>query len=94
MSLRIRMKRVGRKNQPSYRIVVADSRAPRDGTVVAMLGHYSPRSKGAQYDVDVEQVRRWIAKGATPSETVASVLRKAGCFPTGGVESVPTPTQA
>ncbi len=94
MSLRIRMKRVGRKNQPSYRIVVADSRAPRDGTVVAMLGHYSPRSKSAQYDVDVEQVRQWIAKGATPSETVASVLRKAGCFPTGGVESVRTPAQA
>ena len=91
MSLKIRLKRVGRKNQPSYRIVVADSRAARDGNVVAMIGHYMPRSKGAQYDVNVEQARAWIAKGATPSETVAAVLKKAGCFPTGGVESVPAP---
>lgn len=82
MSLKIRLKRMGRKNQPAYRIVVADSRAPRDGNIVAMVGHYSPRSKGAQYDVNVEQVREWIAKGATPSETVLSVLKKAGCFPT------------
>jgi small subunit ribosomal protein S16 len=94
MSLKIRLKRVGRKNQPAYRIVVADSRSPRDGTVVAMIGHYSPRSKGAQFDVDVEQARAWIAKGATPSETVTAVLKKAGCFPTGGVESVPAPRQA
>jgi small subunit ribosomal protein S16 len=94
MALKIRLKRVGRKNQPAYRIVVADSRAPRDGTVVAMIGHYSPRSRGAQFDVNVEQARAWIAKGATASETVASVLKKAGCFPTGGVESVPAPRQA
>lgn len=94
MSLKIRLKRVGRKNQPSYRIVVADSRAARDGTVVAEIGHYQPRNKGAQFDVNVEQARSWIAKGATPSETVASVLRRAGCFPTGGVESVPAPKGA
>lgn len=94
MSLKIRLKRVGRKNQPAYRIVVADSRSPRDGTVVAMIGHYSPRSKGAQFDVNVEQARAWIAKGATPSETVTAVLKKAGCFPTGGVESVPAPREA
>lgn len=94
MSLKIRLKRVGRKNQPAYRIVVADSRAARDGNVVAMIGHYSPRSKGAQFDVNVEQARAWIAKGATASETVASVLKKAGCFPTGGVESVSAPKLA
>jgi small subunit ribosomal protein S16 len=88
MSLKIRLKRMGRKNQPSYRIVVADSRAPRDGNVVAMIGHYSPRSAGAQFDVNVEQAREWIAKGATPSETVAAVLKKAGCFPP------PAPKQA
>ncbi len=81
MSLKIRLKRVGRKNQPSYRIVIADSRAARDGNIVAMVGHYTPRSKGAQYDVDVEQVKSWIKKGATPSETVRSVLKKAGVFP-------------
>jgi small subunit ribosomal protein S16 len=81
MSLKIRLKRVGRKNQPSYRIVIADSRAARDGNIVAMVGHYTPRSKGAQYDVNVEQVKAWIKKGATPSETVRSVLKKAGVFP-------------
>lgn len=80
MALKIRLRRVGRKNQPSYRIVVADSRASRDGNVVETIGHYSPRSKGAQYDVDLAKARAWIAKGAVPSETVASVLKKAGCF--------------
>jgi len=80
MSLRIRLRRVGRKNQPSYRIVVADSRASAGGNIVAMLGHYQPRAKGAQSDVDLEAVRAWLAKGATPSETVASLLKKAGCF--------------
>ncbi|MEK7668026.1 MAG: 30S ribosomal protein S16 [Gemmatimonadota bacterium] len=80
MSLKIRLRRVGRKNQPSYRIVVADSRASREGNVVALLGHYSPRSKGPQYDVDVEKTRAWLAKGATPSETVVTLLKKAGCF--------------
>jgi len=89
MSLKIRLKRVGRKNQPSYRIVVADSRAARDGNVVAMIGHYSPRSKGAQFDVNVEQARAWIAKGATPSETVAAVLKKAGCFAAPAAAAVP-----
>jgi small subunit ribosomal protein S16 len=89
MSLKIRLKRVGRKNQPSYRIVVADSRAARDGNIVAMLGHYSPRSQGAQFDVNVEQAREWIAKGATPSETVAAVLKKAGCFPATAAPAAP-----
>jgi small subunit ribosomal protein S16 len=80
MSLKIRLRRMGRKNQPSYRIVVADSRASRDGNIVALLGHYNPRSKGPQFDVDLEKTRAWLAKGATPSETVASLLKKAGCF--------------
>jgi small subunit ribosomal protein S16 len=81
MALTIRLKRVGRKNQPAYRIVVADSRKARDGSVVAEIGHYAPRGKSAQFDVNLEQARAWLAKGATPSETVAAVLRKAGCFP-------------
>ena len=80
MGVKIRLRKEGRKHQPSYRIVVADSEAPRDGSFVAMLGHYFPRAKGSQLDVDVKQAREWLAKGATPSETVASLLRKAGCF--------------
>ena len=91
MALMIRLKRVGRKNQPAYRIVVADSRKARDGSVVAEIGHYAPRSKSAQFDVNLEQARAWLAKGATPSETVASVLRKAGCF---AARPAPTAPQA
>lgn len=76
----IRLRKTGRKHQPSYRIVVADSHAPRDGRFIEMLGHYFPRAKDKQYDVDVEKARGWLAKGATPSETVASILKRAGCF--------------
>ncbi len=82
MALTIRLRRVGRKNQPSYRIVVADSRKSSAGTIVEMIGHYQPRAKGSQYDIDVEKAQAWLKKGATPSETVASLMRKTGCFPT------------
>ena len=82
MGVRIRLRRKGRKGQPSYRIVVANSEAPRDGSFVEMLGHYFPRAKDKQLDVNVEKARQWLAKGATPSETVASLLKKAGCFGT------------
>jgi small subunit ribosomal protein S16 len=80
MAVRIRLRRVGRKGQASYRIVVADSESPRDGRFVELLGHYQPRSKDKQFDVDVAKAKAWLAKGATPSETVASILKKAGCF--------------
>lgn len=78
--VRIRLRRVGRKRQPSYRIVVADSESPRDGRFVELVGKYDPRAKDKQVDVDVARVKEWLAKGATPSETVASLLQKAGCF--------------
>jgi len=78
--VRIRLKRVGRKAQPSYRIVVADSRAPRDGAFVEQIGHYWPRARDKQFDVDVAKARQWLNRGATPSETVASILKRAGCF--------------
>jgi small subunit ribosomal protein S16 len=80
MSVKIRLRREGRKGQPSYRIVVADSESPRDGRFVAMLGHYFPRSKAQQYQLDVEATKAWLAKGATPSETCQAILKKAGCF--------------
>ncbi len=89
MAVKIRLRRVGRKRQPSYRIVVADGESPRDGRFVELVGKYDPRAKDdKQIDVDVELVRKWLAKGATPSETVASLLRKAGCFST----ELPKPT--
>ncbi len=82
MSVKIRLRREGRKGQPSYRIVVADSEAPRDGSFVEMLGHYFPRAKGKQFDVDVALVKKWLGRGATPSETCQSILKRAGCFGT------------
>jgi small subunit ribosomal protein S16 len=80
MAVTIRLRRVGQKHQPSFRIVVTDSRSPRDGRFVELLGHYHPRARGEQLDLDVAKTRAWLAKGATPSETVASLMRKAGCF--------------
>jgi small subunit ribosomal protein S16 len=80
MAVRMRLRRVGRKHQPTFRIVVADSEAPRDGRFVELLGHYYPRGKGEQIELDKAKVLEWLGKGAKPSETVASLLRKAGCF--------------
>jgi small subunit ribosomal protein S16 len=83
MSVKIRLRREGRKGQPSYRIVVAHSESPRDGRFVDMIGHYFPRNKkGSQFDVDVEKAKAWLAKGATPSETCQSILKQTGCFGT------------
>jgi small subunit ribosomal protein S16 len=82
MATRIRLRRVGRKKQPSYRIVVADAATPRDGRYVALVGWYNPRAKRASevLKVEVEQAKAWLAKGATPTDTVRSLLRKAGVF--------------
>jgi small subunit ribosomal protein S16 len=81
MAVRMRLRRVGRKRQPSFRIVVADGESPRDGRFVELIGKYDPRAKAdKQIDVDLDKAREWLKKGATPSDTVASLLRKAGCF--------------
>jgi small subunit ribosomal protein S16 len=63
-----------------YRIVVADSRTARDGRFVATIGHYHPRATPALIDVDLEQARGWLAKGAVPTDTVRALLKKAGVF--------------
>ena len=78
MATRIRLRRVGRKGQSYFRIVVADSRAPRDGRFVAAIGHYNPRTDPAVIDVNAEQALAWLAKGALPTDTVRSLLKKAG----------------
>jgi len=80
MATRIRLRRVGRKGQPSYRIVVAEHTNARDGRSVATLGHYNPRPKNAELAVNTEQVRYWLSKGAKPTDTVRSLLKKAGVF--------------
>src|SRR6266567_3179034 len=66
MATRIRLRRVGRKGQSYFRIVVADSRSPRDGRFVATLGNYNPRTNPARIQVDAEQTRAWLEKGAAP----------------------------
>jgi small subunit ribosomal protein S16 len=82
MAVRIRLRKVGRKHQPAFRIVVADQESPRDGRFVEVLGHYYPRGRGQQIELDKDKALAWLARGAQPSETVASLLRKAGCFQT------------
>ena len=77
MAVRIRMKRIGTKNTPVYRIVVADSRSPRDGRFIEELGTYQPLKKGNNFALDLERALYWVSKGAQPSETVASFLNKA-----------------
>ena len=80
MATRIRLRRVGQKGQPEYRIVVAERSKARDGRVVETLGHYNPRTEPPTITVDADKARAWLAKGATPSDTVRSLLKKAGVF--------------
>ena len=77
MSAKIRLRRMGRKKQAHYRIVVADSKAPRDGRFVETLGYYKPLTTPARLIVDIEKADEWIAKGAEPSDTVRTLLNKA-----------------
>ncbi len=70
------MKRVGAKNAPYYRIVVADSRSPRDGKFIEEIGAYQPLKKGDNVKLDLERAKYWMGKGAQPSETVASFIKK------------------
>jgi small subunit ribosomal protein S16 len=72
------MKRVGAKNAPFFRIVVADSRSPRDGKFIEEIGCYQPRMKGQNVQMDLERAKYWLSKGAQPSETVSSFLKKLG----------------
>jgi len=80
MATRIRLRRMGRKGQSHFRIVVADSRSPRDGRFVATIGHYNPRANPAVIQVDAGLAQAWLAKGALPTDTVRSLLKKAGVF--------------
>ena len=78
MAVVLRMTRRGAKKKPIYRIVAADSRSPRDGKFLEMVGTYDPLKSENNIRVDAEKVTSWIKKGAKPSQTVASLLRKAG----------------
>ena len=71
------MKRIGAKNTPVFRIVVADARSPRDGKCIEELGTYQPLKKGANYTLNLDRANYWVSKGAQPSDTVASFIKKA-----------------
>jgi small subunit ribosomal protein S16 len=77
MSVRIRLRRVGRKKQPYYRLVVADKLTPRDGAYIDSVGFYDPRRQPAELKIDLGRVDDWLARGAQLSETAASLVRKA-----------------
>ncbi|MFN3410358.1 MAG: 30S ribosomal protein S16 [Limisphaerales bacterium] len=77
MAVKIRMKRMGARNSPAFRIVVADARSPRDGRFIEEIGTYLPRQKSDNVKLNLERARYWLSVGAQPSDTVASFIRKA-----------------
>ena len=78
MAVKIRLRRMGAKKKPYYRIVVADSRYPRDGRFIEEIGTYNPISQPAEIKVDLEKASQWIANGAQPTDTVKELLKQAG----------------
>ena len=81
--VRIRLRRVGSRKNPVWRIVVADKRSPRDGRTIETIGHYNPQTDPSVIVVDEERARHWLDHGAQPSPTVATLLRKKGIGATG-----------
>jgi small subunit ribosomal protein S16 len=81
MAVRIRLSRVGATKQPAYRVVVMDSRGARDSRAIETLGHYNPRTEPVEFSVDAEKVKKWLAQGALPSDTVSRLLQNAGIIP-------------
>jgi small subunit ribosomal protein S16 len=77
MAVSIRLRREGAKNRPYYRVVVADSRSPRDGKFIEMIGNYDPKKTTDNSNLDLARAEYWVSKGAQPSETVRSIIRKA-----------------
>ena len=74
--VKIRLKRIGAKKAPAYRVVVADSRSPRDGRFIEQIGFYNPLTNPAEIKIDAEKAKTWLANGAQPTETVRSLLKK------------------
>jgi small subunit ribosomal protein S16 len=77
MAVSIRLRREGAKNRPFYRVVVADKRSPRDGKFLEVIGNYDPRKAGENYQINLDRADYWVKNGAQPSDTVASIIRKA-----------------
>ncbi len=76
--VKIRLRRIGQKKAPFYRVVVADERSPRNGRFIAEIGTYDPSQDPAAFTIDMDEAKKWIANGAQPTQTVANLLKKAG----------------
>ncbi len=76
MAVKMRLTRLGAKKNPFYRVVIADSRSPRDGRFIEEIGYYDPMTNPAEIKIDAEKATAWLQKGATPTETVKSLLKK------------------
>lgn len=104
MAVKIRLRRVGRKKQPSYRMVVIESENPRGGSYLDTVGFYNPQKKPAQLQIDLAKIDNWLGRGATMSETTESLVRKArrggdktvavGPMPSGAAEQTDEPAEA
>ncbi len=83
--VKIRLRRMGAKKQPTYRFVVADSRAPRDGRFIEILGHYNPRTEPKTLEVNADKAKEWLDKGAQPTETVRRLFAEKGIMERGPI---------
>lgn len=82
MAVKIRLMRVGKKKQPTYRVVVADSRSPRDGRIIETIGHYGPREEPSRVQIDADRALDWLRKGAKPTEPAQKLLTVSGVWAT------------
>lgn len=82
MAVKIRLRRIGSKKKPFYRVVIADSQSPRDGRFIETVGHYNPRVNPAVITVNAERIHQWLKWGAQPTETVKSLLARIGVWQT------------
>ena len=82
MAVKLRLVRMGKRKQPTYRVVAADSRSPRNGRFIEILGTYEPRAEPSVVKIDNDKAQAWLAKGAQPTETVAKLLRISGAVET------------
>jgi small subunit ribosomal protein S16 len=93
MAVKIRLKRMGANKKPFYRVVVADSRSPRDGKFIEELGYYNPMTSPAEVKINVEKATKWLSNGAQPTETVRSLFKKAGISKPGKSEQLEAKTE-
>ena len=92
--VKLRLRRVGTKNKPMYRVVVADSRSPRDGAFIDIIGHYDPVADPEAFAIDEEKALKWLRQGAQPTDTVARLLSKSGAMEKFKPKSVAKPRPA